>query len=84
MREVEGTYAEQEEMAYKGCTAFLEDDEGSINAVNKSLGLLVEDECYPQAAGIKRAMLDYMKGKVVVCYEETTLKNLDKDNNLNN
>ena len=58
MREVEGTYEEQEERAYKGCTAFLE-DEGSINAVNKSLGQLVEDECYAQASGIKRAMIDY-------------------------
>jgi hypothetical protein len=85
MRELTGTYAEQEEQSYAGCKAFLDDEEGSINTVNQTLERLIEEEFYAQAEGIKRAMLDYMQGKVVVCYEQATLENLEEDNNnLNN
>ena len=85
MSVLEGTIEEIEEESYAGCIAFLNSGGSKINTVNKALGQLLANEHFAEAAGIRRAMFEYMSDKIIICIEEDTMDDLqDKYNNLDN
>ena len=47
---------------YEVSKLFLEDG-GDINTLNLSIPILMEEECWEEVEGIKRAMFEYLSGK---------------------